>query len=124
MNNFKIDEIERILNYPAELDDAEIPQQVFDVIYSLGRDCESEEECRYSYHILLDLCSRKSKRVRAYCILAMSLMGVMNHGSVLDKSEIISIIKNELKNTDDWSRKTILTAVEDFNSLLHWDIVC
>ena len=54
----------------------------------------------------------------------MSLIGVMNHGSVLDKSEIISIIENELKNTNDWSRKTILTAVEDFNLLLHWNIVC
>lgn len=121
MNGFYMEEIENILNYPPDLEDSQIPKEVFDVIYSLGRDAENEEEYVYAYGILLELCKRKSRHVRAYSILAMSLMA---RSGVLQREDLVPIIENEWNGNDmnEWSRNTIRSAVDDFNLFLGWNV--
>lgn len=122
MNNFHTDQIAEILNYPDPAHDDEIPQQVFDVIYSLGRDAENEEEFLYAYNLLLELCKRKSHRVCAYAILGLSLLALNQESGLLNRDEIVPIIMRELPENKGLAQSWILDAIDDFNQLLHWKI--
>lgn len=119
MNDFHVEEIAAILEYSDTEDNSRIPQEVFDVIYSLGRDAGNEEEFQYAYRILLMLCKRKNRYVRAYAILGLSLLA---GSGTMQRDIIIPIILRELQAADGWSKAKIMAAVDDLNFKLGWDI--
>ena len=122
MNNFKTVEMEQIINTPDYADDELISSELFGVIYSLGRDAESEEEYQYALNLLLSLCDRKAPRVRAYAILGISLLA-MNHGYLLERERIEPIIKNEYEAANEENKPTIQDAIRDINYALKWNIL-
>lgn len=119
MNGFNTEEIAKKLDYSDDMPDDQIPTEIFGVIYSLGRDAENQSEYEYAYNILLDLCGRKSRRVRACAILALSLMA---DSGILEKDRLMPIILEEYMDTDELSRGNIAAAVDDLNMILGWDI--
>jgi len=121
VNNFKTVEIEQIINAPDYADDSFISSELFGVIYSLGRDAENEEEYQYALNLLLSLCDRKAPRVRAYAILGLGLIA-MNHGYLLERERIESIIKNEYEAANEENKSTIRDAIGDINYALKWNM--
>lgn len=124
MNNFDKEKIEQIINLPNSEFDDDIPQELYGVIYSLGRDAENEEEFDYALALLLELCGRKNARVRSQAILGISLLSLntqFNHK--LDRATIESIIMREWKSAENSAiRSTIADAADDINFTLGWDI--
>ena len=120
MNGFKVTEIEQLLNAPDYEDSNQINPELYSAIYSLGRDTKNEEEYQYAFNILLSLCDRKARRVRAYAILAMSLLAVTQ--GRLERERVEPIIKREWETTNEENKSTIQDAVDDINHLLHWNI--
>ena len=121
MNNFKTVEVEQLLDTPDYEDNDLINPNLLSMIYSLGRDAENEEEYQYALNILLFLCDRKSQRVRANAILAISMLAI-NHKR-LEYEIIRPIIKKTWEVADDESRATIQDAVDDINFAMKWKIV-
>lgn len=124
MNNFDKEKIEQIINLPdSELDD-DIPQELYGVIYSLGRDAENEEEFDYALTLLLELCNRKNLRVRSQAILGISLLSLNTQFNYkLDRETIESIIMREWENAENSDIcSTIAVAEDDINFALGWDI--
>lgn len=117
MNNFKTSEIGRILRRGK--DEAANPE-ILGVIYSLGRDAETDEEYSYAFQTLLDILDGGSDRVRAYCILGFSLLAVF-HGK-LDKNIIAPICLRERENASGANLGTINNAIDDINMILHWNL--
>lgn len=124
MNNFDREKIQQIINLPDSEFDDDIPQELYGVIYSLGRDAENEEEFDYALALLLELCDRKNVRVRSQAILGISLLSLntqFNHK--LDREIIESIIMCEWKSTENSViRSAIADAAYDINFALGWDI--
>lgn len=118
MNGFDKNKIEDILRASEGKQDDEITQDIYGVIYSLGRDAGNEEEYQYAYAILLELCKHVNPHVRAYSILGLSLMADSN---ILEKEVIIPIIINEWTENIEY-RNTIQDAVEDLNFKQQWKI--
>ena len=118
MNGFDKNKIESILRTSEGKQDDEITQDIYGVIYSLGRDAGNEEEHRYAYALLLQLCEHVNPHVRAYSILGLSLMAGSN---ILEKEVILPIIINEWKENKEY-RKTIQAAIDDLNYRLKWNI--
>lgn len=73
-----------------------------------------------AFDILLSLCNRKARSVRAYAILAMSLLAVMR--GRLEREIVEPIIKREWETTDARNKSTIETAVDDINFALKWNM--
>ena len=92
---FNYDEIEATLNYPDTDDNRSVPKEVFDVIYSLGRDAQTEEEAVYAYKTLLSLCDRESGHVRGYAVLALSMLS-LNWAQIMEEEDIPKEIRNVL----------------------------
>jgi len=120
MNNFSQNEIKRIIDMPDSKNDSEIPEELFGIIYSLGRDAETEEEYIYSFGLLCELCNRDNAKVRAYSILGLSLLAVYHKH--LDIEIVKPIIENELLVATSNNRMTIIDAVDDINHILGWNI--
>ncbi len=119
MNGFNTREIEQILGFPDIEPDKEIPQEIFGVIYSLGRDAENEEEAEYAYQHLLSLCNRRNAGVRAYAILGLSLLATKRGP---DKEVLEPIIMREWKMRTGKTAGTLRDAVDDLNYFLGWNI--
>ena len=90
------------------------------VIYSLGRDAETDEEYVYSFQTLLDILDGGTDRVRAYCILGFSLLAVF-HGK-LDKNIIAPVCLRERERASGTNLRTIEDAIADINMILHWNL--
>lgn len=118
MNRFDKRKIEDIIKLSEDKQDTEISQDIYGVIYSLGRDASNNEEFHYAYAILLKLCKHANSHIRAYTILALSLLADSN---VLEKDIIIPIVVKEWKENKKY-RRTIEDAVDDLNFKLKWRI--
>ena len=118
---FQTEEIEQILNYPDTDDNRAVPKEVFDVIYSLGRDAQTKEEAHYAYKTLVGLCSRESGHVRGYAVLALSMLSV-DWGKLMtdDYDTIAEIIRRESERADIWEREQLEAAKADFRQQLGW----
>lgn len=90
MNDFHVDEIGEFINRGK--DEKQNPD-IMDVIYSLGRDAQNEEEYDYAFRTLLEILDGGMDRVRAYCILGFSLQAVFC--SRLDRDIVEPIILAE-----------------------------
>ena len=121
MNNFKTAEVEQLLDAPDYEDNGVINPELFSMIYSLGRDAESEEEYQYALNILLSLCDRKAQRVRVSAILAISLLAIYHKR--LEREKIEPIIKREWEIADDESKITIQDAIDDINHAMNWNMI-
>ncbi len=119
MNEFNTQEIERILGFSDTEADEGIPQEIFGVIYSLGRDAENGEEAEYAYQHLLSLCDGKNAGVRAYAILGLSLLVTKRRP---DREILEPIIKREWKKRTNKTAGTLRDAVDDFSYFLGWNI--
>ena len=120
VNNFQIAEIEQLLNAPNYDNDSLINPELYSMIYSLGRDVESEEEYQYALNVLLSLCDRKSQRVRAKAILAIGLLAVYHKR--LERERIELIIKKGWAIANEESKATIQDAIDDINHSLNWNM--
>lgn len=124
MNNFDKEKIEQIINLSDSESDNDIPQELYGVIYSLGRDAENEEEFDYALDLLLRLCERKNARVRSQAILGISLLSLnAEFNRKLNRATIEPIIIREWKNAvGDDIRGAIAVAADDINLALGWYI--
>ena len=118
MNGFDQETIETIIKKSEDKQDEELQHDIYGVIYSLGRDAENSEEFRYAYDKLLKLCKHTNPHVRAYSILALSMLA---GSGILKKETILPIITDEWKKNREY-RGTIQDAVSDLNDWLKWDI--
>lgn len=120
MNHFKVSEIEQIMNRSKCCsNDRDITKEIYDVIYSLGRDAENAEEYRYSYHLLTQLCEHCNPHVRAYAILGLALLRAEE--GLFDRNKIQQILVREWNDNVDY-KSTILDAAEDFHNRFGWNI--
>lgn len=118
MNGFDQETIETIIKMSENKQDEELQHDFYGVIYSLGRDAENSEEFQYAYDKLLKLCRHTNPHVRAYSILALSLL---SGSGILEKETVVPIITEEWKKNREY-RGTIQDAVNDINYWLKWDI--
>ena len=118
MSGFDQETIETIIKISENKQDDEIQHDIYGVIYSLGRDAENIEEFQYAYDKLLKLCKHMNPHVRAYSILALSLLA---GNRIVKKETVVPIIMEEWKNNKEY-RGTIKDAVDDLNERLKWDI--
>lgn len=118
MNGFDQETIDAIIKMSENKQDDEIQHDIYGVIYSLGRDAENMEELQYAYNRLLKLCKDTNPHVRAYSILALSMLA----GSSIVKMEtVVPIIMEEWKINKEY-RDTIKDAVDDLKERWKWDI--
>lgn len=115
MNHFHKNEIEIIMDRGC--DETHNPD-ITGVIYSLGRDAENEEECRYAVWKLLQIFHDGTDGVRAYCILALSLLAVS--GFSLDRDRIVPLILRERKHAAGKNMSIINDAMEDLALSQQW----
>lgn len=106
MNRFYIKEIEDILS--RGYNEIHNPD-IMGVIYSLGRDAENNEEYEYAAGKLLQIFDGGTDGVRAYCILAFSLLAVS--GFCLDKDRIAPLIIQERKRAEGKICKLLMTLL-------------
>lgn len=117
MNNFKVKEIEAILNAGK---DEKINPDILGTVYSLGRDAENDEEYDYAFNMLLEIYENASDRVRVFVILAFSLLAVYHKR--LDRKIVEPIIMREWHIADSINKSTIQNAVDDINYTLKWNL--
>ncbi len=115
MNHFYIKEIEDILG--RGYNETHNPD-IMGVIYSLGRDAENNEEYQYAAGKLLQIFESGTDVVRAYCILAFSLLAVS--GFCLDKDRIAPLIIQERKRAEGKNLQIINDAIEDIEMAMEW----
>ena len=116
VNCFSTTEIDLILERSYNRESPE--QAVFNVIYCLGRDAENETEFHYAYSSLLKLLEHPNRDIRAYSILALSMLAF--HWP-LDQDRIIPQIAEEWAAASEQRKGWLITAAEDLQ-LLGWDI--
>lgn len=117
MNGFNIEEIETIINLGK---DEKVNPDILGVIYSLGRDVENDEEYEYAFNQLLKIYENASDKVRAYVILAFSLLAV-TYGK-LKRKIVEPIIIREWYIAKGCNKMTIKDAVDDINNSLNWNL--
>ena len=118
---FLKEDIAAILAFPDLGDNSHVPKAVFDVIYSLGRDAEDEEEAKYAYEQLIALCKRSSPHVRGYSLLSLGLLSQRWHKIMTDDyDEVAAILLRELETGDAWELGQIEAARADFRQFLGW----
>ena len=117
MNGFYTDEIEKILGFP---DTAERPDdEVFSVIFSLGRDAANWDEAKYAYDLLISLTEKKCQDVRVYALQALAIMALLKKKRMLkkifDKKKVRSLILRELASCgeNEWAKGTLTDALSD-----------
>lgn len=115
MNHFYIKEIEDILS--RGYNEIHNPD-IMGVIYSLGRDAENNEEYQFAAGKLLQIFDGGTDGVRAYCILAFSLLAVS--GFSLDRDRIAPLIIQERKRAEGKNLQIINDAIEDIEMALGW----
>lgn len=118
MNGFDQETIEAIIKISENKQDDEIQHDIYGVIYSLGRDAENMEEFQYAYDKLLKLCKHTNPHVRAYSILALSLLA---GSSIVKQETVVPIIMEEWKINKEY-RGTIKDAVDDLKEKWKWNI--
>ena len=121
MNNYKTEEVKQLLAAPDYEDNNLINPELYNAIYSLGRDVENEEEYHYALNILLSLCDRKAQRVRAKAILAISLLAIKHKR--IEREIIEPIVKRKWEIADNESRAIIQDAISDINHAMDWNMV-
>lgn len=120
MNNFRADEIERIIE---SVPDEEITSELSSVIYSLGRDSETEEEYDYAFSKLLELYKRENETVKAQVIQAFSMMAVLKKEiKILDRIIVEPLILSADSVAIGTNKQIIQEAIEDINFSLKWNI--
>lgn len=117
MNRFCKEKIERVLDTANE---GIISDDLFAVIYSLGRDAANAEEYDYAINILERLSKHSSISVISMVILAYSLLAVY-HGH-LEREKVEPVIQQAWAAADGIERTRIRDATEDINCALKWDI--
>ncbi len=118
---FLKDDIAAILDFPDLADNSHVPKAVFDVIYSLGRDAENEEEAQYAYEQLIALCKRSSPHVRGYSVMSLGLLSQRWHKVMQDDyDEVAAILLRELETGDAWELGQLEAARADFRQFLGW----
>lgn len=119
MNGFYTEHIARTLQFPDEEERPE--QEVFNVIFSLGRDAENREEVEYAYNLLISLTEKKCQDVRVYALMALSIMALLKEPDMLknifEKKKVRSLIKKELAlcESNEWGKGTLEDALSDLN---------
>lgn len=116
VNGFHAADIDSILGGSYSQEPPE--QAVFDVIYCLGRDAGNETEFHYAHSHLLKLTAHPNRDVRAYSVLALSMLAF--HWPV-DKDKVIPIILEEWSAASEQRKGWLITAAEDLQ-FLGWDI--
>lgn len=116
VNGFSTAQIDLILEHSYRQEQPE--QAVFNVICCLGRDAENETEFHYARSHLLRLLEHPNADIRAYSILALSVMAF--HWP-LDQDRIIPKILLEWSAAYGSRKGWIINAVEDLQ-LLGWNI--
>lgn len=117
MNMFHTQEIERIVSTASG---EEMSPHLSGVIYSLGRDAESDEEYEYAFQLLTSLSNHRSVFIVSMVILAYSLLALYHKR--LDRKIVEPIIKKAWKRAERNEKDRILDAVDDINSALKWHL--
>lgn len=117
MNMFHTQEIERIVSTASG---EEMSPHLSGVIYSLGRDAESDEEYEYAFQLLTSLSNHRSVFIVSMVILAYSLLALYHKR--LDRKIVEPIIKKAWKRAEGNEKDRILDAVDDINSILKWHL--
>ena len=120
MNNFLVEEIERIIKATPN---NEATIELSSVIFCLGRDAENEEEYDYAFSKLLELYKRDSETVKAWVIQAFSLLAVLK-GDIkkLDRTIVEPLILTAYSRSVGSDRAIIRDAIDDINHSLNWKI--
>ena len=123
MNGFYTDYIEKTLQFP---DTEERPgQEVFDVIFSLGRDAGNWDEVQYAYDLLISLTEKKCQDVRVYALASLGVMATLQKKRILkkifNKKKVRSLIERERASCgeNEWARGTLECALSDLKSVYH-----
>ena len=123
MNGFYVDYIEKILQFP---DTEERPsQEVFNVIFSLGRDAANWDEVKYAYDLLISLTEKKCRDVRVYALASLGIMATLKKRRILkkifDKKKVRSLIEREFASCgeNEWAKGTLECALSDLKSVYH-----
>lgn len=120
MNNFLVEDIERILK---AVRDNETTIELSSVIFCLGRDVENEEEYDYAFSKLLELYKRDNDTVKAWVVQAFSLLAVLKKDiKILDRSIVEPLILTAYSQSVGSDRATIQDAIDDINHSLNWGI--
>ena len=120
MNNFLVEEIERIIKATPN---NEATIELSSVIFCLGRDAENEEEYDYAFSKLLELYKRDNETVKAWVIQAFSLLAVLKTDiKKLDISFVEPLILTAYSRSIGSNRATIQDAIDDINHSLNWSI--
>ena len=123
MNGFDFAHIEKTLQFP---DTEERPEQeVFNVIFSLGRDAENWDEVKYAYDLLISLTEKKCQDVRVYALASLGVMATLKKKRMLkkifDKKKVRSLMDRELAicGENEWARGTLECALSDLKRVYH-----
>ncbi len=121
MNNFKLDEIEYIIN---NVPNNKYTQELSSVIFSLGRDIENAEEYDYALSKLISLFNRENESVKADVVQAFSLIAILKKHIKLLNREIVEPLIYSAWNTvqSKGNKEKIKYSVEDINFSLNWNI--
>ncbi len=117
MNAFQTDKIASIIKLGSN---EQTNPKILSVIYSLGRDAANIEEYHFAFQSLLSIYEEATENVRAYVILACSLLAVSFQ--TLDRATVEPMILHEWNNANEKSKVIIQNAVEDINYMLNWQL--
>ena len=120
MNNFLVEEIERVIK---SVSNKEVSPELSSVIFCLGRDAENEEEYDYAFSKLLELYERENETVKAQVIYAFAMLAVLKKDiKKLDRSIVEPLILTAYARSIGSDRATIQDAIDDINHSLNWGI--
>lgn len=117
MNMFHTQKIERIVSTASG---EEMSPHLSEVIYSLGRDAENDEEYEYAFQLLTSLSTHRSVFIVSMVILAYSLLALYHKR--LDRKIVEPIIKKAWKRAEGNEKNRIQDAVDDINNILKWHL--
>lgn len=117
MNAFQTDKIASIIKMG---NNEQTNPEILSVIYSLGRDAANMEECHFAFQTLLSIYKEATENVRAYVILACSLLAISF--KTLDRATVEPMILYEWNTANKKNKTIIQNAVEDINHVLNWQL--
>lgn len=117
MNQFYTEKMESVVAAAAG---GQVPPELPGVLYSLGRDAETEEEYDWAFSLLMRLADHPSPHVVSLVILSLSLLAVF-HGR-LDREAAEPVIRRGWALAKGPDRGRIWDAVEDIRLSLGWDL--